>query len=535
MTTHTYEEFPYLCVVRPDIQPGQLATLAALFNVSTPPVVTSRILELGCGNGINLIATAQSWPHSNCLGIDSSARQIADGPAIIAAVGLPNITLQQLDILEFDKSFGTFDYIVIHGVYSWVSEEVREQLLNICQHPLAPQGVAYVSYNTYPGWYPNQLIRELMLYFHTQQFQEVRSIHPVETKQLLQLAVLLNQGKKDAFTLALQEQWERFQKTDVDNYLRHDLLELASQPVYFYQFIEHARQHDLEYVTDIKFRDSLLGKESLLRSPIITEQLFKGDFFAQEQYLDFFYNRKLRMSLLCHQGRAVKRELDPQWLPSFYLAAVPLQEMTPAANLEPLQPLQWRKMNGQIITIDQPLIKVTLAYLLHNYPRYITFAELFQQVATQLPAVSSDTNSQEELRLTLAMKLLESYGEEVIDLSVYPPPPFTMNIGDYPTVSPLARGQASQNQTTVVNLLCQWGQLDDFTCQLLPQMDGNNSRQALLEMMIALVHKNNSTLLVGEEEVPVSQLSTPEVRHLLELYLEEILGIIAKNALLIPT
>jgi len=91
MDTHTYDEFPYRCVIRPDIQPNQLATLATLFNLQPPAVPTSRILELGCGNGINLIAIAQSFPQAHCVGIDYSAQQIADGQRLIEEIGLSNI------------------------------------------------------------------------------------------------------------------------------------------------------------------------------------------------------------------------------------------------------------------------------------------------------------------------------------------------------------------------------------------------------------------------------------------------------------
>lgn len=517
MHTHTYDEFPYLCLIRPDIHPSNLATLATLFNLQPPPVETGRILELGCGNGINLIATAQSLPQAQCLGIDYSVRQIADGQQIIDEVGLSNVTLKSLDILEFDERFGIFDYIVIHGVYSWVAEKVQEKLLSICQQHLSPKGIAYISYNTYPAWHINQIMRDMMQFYHVQQFNDL-TVRPLETKQLLKFAVEVNQNNHDAYSILLQEQLERLLKSDADNYLRHDLLESENNPIYFYQFVERARQHQLEYVTDVKFRDT---SQSLIE---IIEQLFKGTWVAHEQYLDFLLNRKLRMTLLCRQGITVNRQLDSQLLPRFYLAATPFLQQF---NIYSHEATNLPFPNGKAISITEPLTKAVLAHLINIYPCNIAFEELFNPASTFIEEPT------DELKQTLATELLSLYRAEVISLNVHPTQSFTTTIRDYPTISPLARWQASQGQTIIVNLLGQLGQLDEFICQLLPHLNGENNREALLKIMAGLVKELNLTFKWSEQEIPVNQLSEIELHDILHSYLDETLPIIAKNALLI--
>ena len=82
------------------------------------------------------------------------ARQADDGRATIATLQLGNIELRQGDITELGEKDGIFDYIICHGVFSWVPPPVQDKILELCTRNLAPQGVAYVSYNTYPGW-PN--------------------------------------------------------------------------------------------------------------------------------------------------------------------------------------------------------------------------------------------------------------------------------------------------------------------------------------------------------------------------------------------
>ena len=64
--------------------------------------------------------------------------------------------------MDVGEDFGRFDYVICHGVYSWVPEAVQDRILEICARNLTPDGVAYVSYNTYPGWHARGLARDLM-------------------------------------------------------------------------------------------------------------------------------------------------------------------------------------------------------------------------------------------------------------------------------------------------------------------------------------------------------------------------------------
>ena len=523
MITHTYDDFPYLCLIRPDIQPRHLATLATLFNLHPPLLTTARILELGCGNGINLLAIAQSWPQAHCLGIDYSARQIAAGQQIIKAVGLNNIVLKQLDIVDVDDSLGQFDYIIIHGVYSWVSSFVQKKLLSICQHHLVSNGIAYISYNTYPGWYLNQIMRDMIQYYHFHQFED-NTIRPLETKQLLQAVIERNQSHQDAYTLLLQEQLTRLQKPDGDNYLYHDLLEVENHPLYFYQFIEQAQQYGLEYVTDVKFRDALSTGQPLKFN-------LGGDWVTHEQYMDFFSNRKLRMTLLCHQDLAINRELDPKLMSHFYVAAMPfLQTTHSSVEVNSLATIYFQKSNSQPIPINSSLIQRALLHLIDIYPSNISFLDLVTYLHLQQDSATFSTSA---LKAILAKELLALFCQELISLDLHATPLLPTTHSDYPTAIPFARWQAAQGQTTVVNSLGQLGQLDEFTSQLLPHLNGKNNRVALLKVMRTLVEQQHVTVILDEQEVLCSQLTEPDLLEILNLYLDETLQIIARYALLV--
>src|SRR5260370_14025547 len=128
------------------------------------PVTDCRVLEIGCGNGANLIPLAYHLPESRFTGIDLAAAPIAAACTMAGELGLSNIDLRVADLRDLGPEVGEFDYIFAHGLYSWIPAEVRDRLLAVGRQPLAPEGVAFVSYNVYPGRYPRQMIREILLY-----------------------------------------------------------------------------------------------------------------------------------------------------------------------------------------------------------------------------------------------------------------------------------------------------------------------------------------------------------------------------------
>jgi SAM-dependent methyltransferase len=166
----SYDELPYDSHPYERTHPDNLATHAQIFGMQPTDPAQCRILELGCASGGNLIPMAVSLPGSELVGIDLSKRQIADGLQTIDALNLENIRLQAVSILDFELDGSTFDYILCHGVYSWVDHDVQDRIMQICCEALSPQGVAYISYNTNPGWYMRHLVWLLFCY-HARLFE----------------------------------------------------------------------------------------------------------------------------------------------------------------------------------------------------------------------------------------------------------------------------------------------------------------------------------------------------------------------------
>ena len=124
------------------------------------------VLELGCGNGGNLIPVAVAHPECELLGVDLAPGHIETGRARAQKLDLRNLRLEAMSFAELDESAGAFDFIIVHGLFSWIPPELQERLLQTSKRHLAAQGVLFMSYNTYPGWYVRKAVRE-MLVFHT--------------------------------------------------------------------------------------------------------------------------------------------------------------------------------------------------------------------------------------------------------------------------------------------------------------------------------------------------------------------------------
>jgi len=501
---NSYDEIPYPSLVYTDTHPDRLAMLATLFGLKPPPVATSRVLELGCGDGTNLIAIAQSLPQAECWGIDFSAKQIATGQNVIDAIQLPNITLKTLSFNQVDESLGQFDYIIAHGVYSWVPKDMQETVLTLIQSHLAADGIAYISYNIFPGWHQENVVRDMMRY-HTQQLPDIPfQIRMMQAKGILQFLANIRQSGNTAFDGLIQEKWQQL-KAVPDNYLYHDFLEADNHPIYFYQFVQLMSQHRLAYVTDIEFRHYLM----LSFPPEVVEameELFLDDWVKKEQYLDFFYNRTLRRTLLCHQQMSVSRELDWTNLVECYIAASLSPEKV-SIDWQAYEPVQFKKADEEMITIAHPLVKVAIRYLSSLYPQRISFDALFNYAHQKMHKRQTDLSAWRE---TFAQELLHLYCAEAIELSKEPPS-FVTTLNTVPIASPFARWQASQGEAAVINLRCELIQLSARAMALLPHLNGNNDSQALRAIFKKILKNQN------DEKIKSSHLSTVLEKTLLEI------------------
>lgn len=294
-----YKELGYKSYPFPFTTPAYLEAYGALVGLNTPPAKTARVLELGATYGGNIISQAVFNPEATFVGIELSQDQVEKGNQIISDAKLDNVSLIQGNILNFEESMGTFDYIIAHGFYSWISDEMKDKLLNIISNHLADNGIAYVSYNTYPGWHTMEEVRQLMLFAnrdqdnltHKEKVLRGKTVGSLVGAQILNYDNLKERNSK--FLGALRSIMQKD-----DYYVGHDHLEPHNDPCYFYQFNDHLKAHDLAYVCDADLTLSMVRTydESIADK---LEQLAPNSQADQEQYLDFILDTTFRKSIIC--------------------------------------------------------------------------------------------------------------------------------------------------------------------------------------------------------------------------------------------
>lgn len=135
-----------------------------------------RYLELGCGQGYNLVLQAAAFPDIEFLGIDFNPLHIAHGRTLAERAGLENLRFEEADFLalaaQWPADYGQFDYCVLHGIYSWVNRELRQAIVTCLAHAVRPGGVVYNSYNALPGWYTAAPLQHLLRRFETSSGQK---------------------------------------------------------------------------------------------------------------------------------------------------------------------------------------------------------------------------------------------------------------------------------------------------------------------------------------------------------------------------
>jgi methyltransferase-like protein/2-polyprenyl-3-methyl-5-hydroxy-6-metoxy-1,4-benzoquinol methylase len=512
-----YDQTRYPSYTHAQTHPDQLAVKATLFGLSPAPVEKCRVLELGCGDGTNLASMALGLPQSQFVGIDLAASPIHHGQEMARALGLKNLTLNAGSVLDIGADYGEFDYIIAHGLYSWVPAEVREKILVICKTNLAPQGVAYVSYNANPGGHFKSMIREMML-FHTKTFADPKE----RVHQAIALMKFLaeSQTKVEPYRQFLQEELALLLERDENN-IFHDELGECNVSFSFHQFSEDAKAHGLQYLAEadyVQMQDSNFGPQ--VRDSL--RQLGKNR-IAREQYLDFLSFRRFRQTLLCHADLPLRFGMQPDKLGRFHIACA-AHPVSAEPSLEPdvLERFVGDKEANLELTL--PLAKSALWTLAKAWPRALPFTELLAQARARLGREADASIDREALALFEIF--LQTYAPGLTTLYFHPPK-FSSEAGEHPLASPLARWQAPTSDR-IANLCHAPVVLENASGRhLLTLLDGTRDRAALLREMRPFIDADRKAQQLDKDQTP-AVLSDNELARNLESTLE----VFARYALL---
>jgi methyltransferase-like protein/predicted O-methyltransferase YrrM len=511
----SYDQVLYPATTFPWTHPNRLATVAFLRGMQPAPINRCRVLELGCGAGMNLMGMAFQLPTSEFIGLDLARRPIASGQSLIQEFGLANIALHSIDVCEASsEQFGRFDFIIAHGLYSWVPQPVRERILAVCREMLRPQGVAYISYNAYPGNHLRDLVRGMMR-FHTAGFED--PIDKVGQARGLLKFLAESTPQTDYYVATIRAQYERTLKYEDATFFHDDLSEV-NQPFYFHEFMADARRHGLKFVGEARGNDLNPAKFTPQVMERMTE-LEGAPEIVREQYKDFVQGTAFRETLLCCSELEIAPDLLVERVPKLYASCDAIPKEDGEATL-------FRRTGGSELETTNPLVCAALKSLGTHWPTAVSFdALLAASHETANPPAGSRADDEAEI---LAEALMNAYRAGFLELQVSPRQVNHL-VSERPAASRLARFLLERGPSTPNQLHVFVKFPDPLSRRLVQLLDGTRDREMLTRDLIEYVRSGQAKLL--ENGVLVENLA--EVAAILERRVREGLQSLAREGMLV--
>ena len=458
-----YDSIPYVarCIETTNI--GYLHALARLFGLAPTALDRARVLELGCAGGMNLAPQAECHPGTQFLGIDISPRQIQDAQTLAAQAGLTNIRFQVGDITRLGDELGRFDLILCHGVLSWVSPFVQSHVIRVCGQVLAPNGLALISYNTYPGWHQVKAVRDLLM-FHCGQIAD--PTEKLQTAIAVLDAVLSTVPETDVgYRAALQSERDQLQGAD-PGYVMHEHFDADNHPFYIRDVAARAGEAGLSYMADAQLPSMLTGGLNEQAAQILNTA---QNLVEQEQYLDFMRNRRFRSSLFCRAETPHRLEVDAETLLGLYVT--PHLEKVQGSN-----PPAWTTPSAGTLAALNPVMESLCRTMAEAKGRTIAAEHLVTQAAAKIG----------ETARTAIRKLLADIGPKLVWsgalLPFSTPSPDVLGVSKHPKALGVARVTAAKS-AIVPNARHQNIAVTEAERSILPLCDGTRDAAAIAKSL----------------------------------------------------
>jgi SAM-dependent methyltransferase len=442
--------------------PAHLATVAMLFGLEPSPIATCRTLELGCGDGTNLIPMAMTLPEATFIGVDLAHRPIAIARETATDLALANITFLPADLCALPDDVGSFDYIIAHGVYSWVPAPVRDALLALGSRHLSANGVMFVSYNTLPGCHVRRVAWDI-LRFHTDHVTDPQA--RIDAARALATLLAEPATASEGANALLRAEFARLLETP-DSSIFHDDLAVPNDPVYVREFIAHAERNGLRFLAEASV--STMSGAGL--SQRVRQMLATLDERTREQYVDFARFRRFRQTLLCRADSQASHVFSPQRVSGMHVSATTALNRAAAEG---------RAAGAPPVPSAAHLpetMQALLQRLVDLSPQAMAIDDARAWLQARIRAGSkAPTRTLEEL-------LLEAFISGTVQLHAAPLP-LTTTIEERPIASPLARWQA-QRGNEFTNLRHEPVRVEDPVArQVLRLLDGSRNRQQLIDAL----------------------------------------------------
>jgi SAM-dependent methyltransferase len=462
-TLQSYDRLPYDRLPFPETEPDFLAALARLHGFAAGDARSARVLELGCAQGGNLIPMAARYPQSEFVGVDLSRVQVGEGNAFIAQTGLDNIRLLHGDIAALPNDLGEFDFIIAHGVYSWVPDFVREALLASCRRHLKPQGIAYISFNVEAGWRTYGQIRQLLLE------QDKPELGPVQRVEQARSVLAATQFEDER----LQKEADYLQRASA-SYLFHEYLSAINNAYPFTQFVADAAGHGLRY----------LGEAGPRRARVVLENDWQLSAEARyerwleaEAKLDDALNTRFRRALLVRDDAVLPQPHQAEFLKTLaYSAGLTSDDELDFAEAGEQH---FQASAGERFPVNHPLLKAFLVVLSSAYPRVIGYEDGISHALT-LAREYGYSGEADEAFIEALLDFAQMQGMRLHTSC----PEHAATLTGFPQASTLTRTQAANPGWAVTNIFHLALDMDEWGRRLLAAMDGSASTEMLGQQLL---------------------------------------------------
>ncbi|MGF1458313.1 MAG: methyltransferase regulatory domain-containing protein [Leptolyngbyaceae cyanobacterium] len=292
--THGYvSDISYDYSFFPELSPTSMAFNLLNSRYVPPSLEQFTYCELGCGQGFTTNILAATHPQGEFWGIDFNPTHTAEAQRLAQAAQLSNMQFFDHSFAEFlAADTPPFDFITLHGVYSWIDDKNRHHIVNLLQQKLKVGGAVYISYNALPGWAALMPLQMLMQQSSSQSGDS--SLHKIEAGMAFAQQL---QGVKARYFLdnpSVKADLEAM-TDDSRHYLAHEYLNQNWQPFYHSEVVQQLAEAKLTYATsgdiDDQFYDFKLTEAQLSLLAEIP------DLVRRETIRDFLFNTRFRRDL----------------------------------------------------------------------------------------------------------------------------------------------------------------------------------------------------------------------------------------------
>jgi len=475
-TLTSYDELPYDSLPLPETQPDFLAAVARLHGFDAPDPRTARILELGCAQGGNLIPLAWRWPGSDCVGVELSRVQAEAGAAFVSRLGLPNVRILHGDLAALPADLGEFDFIIAHGVFSWVPPAVQQALLDLCRRHLSANGLAYISFNVAAGWSRLQPLRTALI-------ERTAADLPAPARFQQALRVLVELQAEWSDPALLKE--IAYLESAAPSYLFHEYLAEFNAPLNFGEFAAQLDAHGLRYVGEAGPRRAVVELEDAWG--LIPESM-AGRWLDAEAALDDALGTRFRRAVIARDDAPCAQPPRADALSSlaFYAdlrsdAEIDLEDDAEQGFVNPA---------GNVFPVAQPAMKAAVMALSTTYPGALGYAALLS-AANQIMADYGGGAEVDEAAFRDALfqlVMLQGVMPTVLAGS------FAVEPGERPCANALARQQASSPGWVVSGARHVAMDLDPAGRVLLSALDGSRTLDELAVLMQGALSQSGQAL-----------------------------------------